>query len=249
MAEGRGVIAVTGASRGLGAAISLELARRGFVVGCLSRRGRGPEDVAVPADVAPRLINLTSDVTEEPTITSALGALAARPEGLRGIVNNAGIYHTGPSQMLTSADFENVMRTNATAVLAVCREAYPHLVARGGGIIVNLGSFFDKLGVPRNLAYSASKAAVGAITRCLAVEWAPRGITVVNVAPGYVETDFNREFLGRPEVQEFLRRRIPVRRTGTATEVARLVAMLFTEQIGYLTGETIYADGGHGIAH
>jgi NAD(P)-dependent dehydrogenase (short-subunit alcohol dehydrogenase family) len=202
MADGRGVIAVTGASRGLGAAISLELARRGFVVGCLSRRGRGPEDVAVPADVAPRLINLTS-----------------------------------------------VMRTNATAVLAVCREAYPHLVARGGGIIVNLGSFFDKLGVPRNLAYSASKAAVGAITRCLAVEWAPRGITVVNVAPGYVETDFNREFLGRPEVQEFLRRRIPVRRTGTATEVARLVAMLFTEQIGYLTGETIYADGGHGIAH
>jgi NAD(P)-dependent dehydrogenase (short-subunit alcohol dehydrogenase family) len=182
-------------------------------------------------------------------VEAALAALAERPPGLWGVVNNAGIYHKGPSEALSLAEFERVLRTDVLGVFALCRAAYPHLVRRGGGLIVNLGSFFDKLGVPRHLAYSAAKAAVGAMTRCLAAEWAPQGIAVMNVAPGYVETDFNREFLARGEVQAFLARRIPVGRTGTAAEVARLVAALFTERIGYLTGETIYIDGGHGMAH
>jgi NAD(P)-dependent dehydrogenase (short-subunit alcohol dehydrogenase family) len=246
---GDGIIAVTGASRGIGSAIALELARRGFIVACLSRRGRGPEDAAVDAATAERLIPRACDVTAQSQVSAALDTLAARPEGLWGVVNNAGIYHQGPSAELSLADFEAVLRTDVLGVFSVCRAAYPHLVRRGGGIIVNLGSFFDKMGVPRHLAYCAAKAAVGAMTRCLAAEWATDGITVMNVAPGYVETDFNREFLARPEVQAFMARRIPVRRTGTAPEVARLVAALFTERIGYLTGETIYIDGGHGMAH
>lgn len=244
-----GIIAVTGASRGIGSAIALELARRGFTVGCLSRRGRGPEDVAVEAAVAGRLIHRACDVTDESQVASALDALAGRPEGLWGVVNNAGIYHTGPSAQLSLADFETVLRTDVLGVFSMCRAAHPHLVRRGGGIIVNLGSFFDKMGVPRHLAYCAAKAGVGAMTRCLAAEWASDGITVMNVAPGYVETDFNREFLARPEVKAFMSKRIPVGRTGTPDEVARLVAVLFTERIGYLTGETIYIDGGHAIAH
>jgi NAD(P)-dependent dehydrogenase (short-subunit alcohol dehydrogenase family) len=244
-----GIIAVTGASRGIGSAIALELARRGFTVGCLSRQGRGPRGEAVDATIARRLIHLACDVTEESQIMSVLEALAGRPEGLWGIVNNAGIHHRGPSERLSLAEFETVLRTDVLGVFGVCRAAYPHLAHRGGGIIVNLGSFFDKMGVSFNLAYSAAKAAVGAMTRCLAVEWASKGITVMNVAPGYIETDFNREFLGRAEVKAFLAKRIPVGRTGTPAEVARLVAALFTERIGYLTGETIYIDGGHGMAH
>ena len=245
----QGIIAVTGASRGIGSAIARELARRGFTVGCLSRQGRGPQDAEVDEATASRLIPLACDVTDESSVISVLRILAERAEGLGGIVNNAGIYHTGPSAALSLTEFEAVLRTDVLGVFTMCRAAYPHLVRRGGGMIVNLGSFFDKMGVARHLAYGAAKAAVGAMTRCLAVEWAAEGITVVNVAPGYIETDFNREFLARAEVKAFMTRRIPVRRTGTADEVARLVAALFVERIGYLTGETIYIDGGQGMAH
>ena len=243
-----GVIAVTGASRGIGAAIALELARRGFTVGCLSRRGQGPEGVPIDGDLAGRLLSYVCDVTHEASVRQALSALAHRTGGLRGLVNNAGIHQRGPSHTVSSADFDAILRTNATAVFAVCREAYPHLVANGGGIIVNIGSFFDKMGVPGNLAYCASKAAVGAITRCLAVEWAPMRIAVVNIAPGYIETDFNREFLSRDAVRDFLAKRIPLGRTGSREEVARLVAAVFGERIPFLTGATVYLDGGQGMA-
>jgi NAD(P)-dependent dehydrogenase (short-subunit alcohol dehydrogenase family) len=134
-------------------------------------------------------------------------------------------------------------------VFTTCREAYPYLVAAGAATIVNIGSFFDKIGVKRNLAYCASKAAVGAMTRCLAVEWASKGIRVLDVAPGYVVTDLNRQALERGPVRDYIDRRIPGRRPGTPEEIARLVASLFSEDLPFLTGETIYIDGGHGIAH
>jgi NAD(P)-dependent dehydrogenase (short-subunit alcohol dehydrogenase family) len=127
---------------------------------------------------------------------------------------------------------------------------FPHLVAAGGGIIVNIGSFFDKLGVKRNLAYCASKAAVGAITRCLAVEWASKGIRVIDVAPGYIQTDLNASSMtpGGP-LRTYLDKRIPGREPGTAADVGALVAFLFSPASGFLTGETIYMDGGQSIAH
>jgi NAD(P)-dependent dehydrogenase (short-subunit alcohol dehydrogenase family) len=102
------------------------------------------------------------------------------------------------------------------------------------------------LAVAENLAYCASKAAVGAITRCLAAEWAKDGIRVLDVAPGYIETELNREFLANPKVQGWLAQRVPVGRPGAATEVGRLVGALYAERIGFLTGETIYIDGGQG---
>jgi NAD(P)-dependent dehydrogenase (short-subunit alcohol dehydrogenase family) len=134
-------------------------------------------------------------------------------------------------------------------VFAASRLAYPYLVASGGGTIVNIGSFFDKLGVPDNLAYCASKAAVGAITRCLAVEWARDNIRVLDVAPGYIETDLNREWLKSERAQAFMKRRIPLRRAAQPEEVARLVGCLMAEEIDFLSGETIYIDGAHGINH
>ena len=238
-----GAIAVTGASRGIGAAIALELARRGHTVGCLTRKGKGVEQGKAKGE----FINVACDVTDEASVTQALAAVAKEGGGLCGLVNNAGIHIESASNTLSTATYEDVMRVNATAVFVASREAHPHLVAAGGGLIVNIGSYFDKVGVKGTLAYCASKAAVGAITRCLAVEWARDNIAVVDVAPGYVETDLNREYLRSERGRTSLERRVPVKRAGETQEVARLVAALFQEDIKFLTGETIYVDGAQGI--
>ena len=248
MAQGTSkVIAVTGASRGIGAAIALELRRRGHVVGCLARSGKGP-DTTGETDAAGRFMEIVCDVTRESSVKDALARLADTAGALHGLVNNAGILRDGTSHDLPTATYEEVMTTNATSAFVCSREAYPYLVRAGGGIIVNIGSFFDKVGVKRNLAYCASKAALGAITRCLAVEWAGKGIRVIDVAPGYIETDLNREAFAGP-LREYLAKRIPGRRHGNAEDVARLVAAIYGEDIPFLTGETIYIDGGQGIAH
>ena len=241
------VIAVTGASRGIGATIALELAQRGYTVGCLTRKGLGPE-IPVPAELASRFVNACCDVTDEASVKQALTAVAQKTGAIHGIVNNAGIHLDAPSDKLTLDVYNQVMSTNATAVFTACREVYPYLVKAGGGIIVNIGSFFDKIGVKRNVAYCASKAAVGAITRCLAVEWAGKGIRVLDVAPGYIETDLNRDAFEGP-LRDFLAKRIPSGKHGTPQDIARLVAAIFCEDIPFLNGETIYVDGGQGIAH
>jgi len=230
-------IAVTGASRGIGAAIARELAARGLRVAGLTRSG---ETAAGEGFVC--------DVTDEKAIARAVAEVAKRGP-IAGLVNNAGLYEEHRSDQISAAAFEGLMRTNTTSVVVASREVYPHLKSAGGGLIVNIGSFFDKMGVARALAYCASKAAIGAITRCLAVEWAKDKITVINVAPGYIETDLNRDFLKRPAVQSYLLPRIPVGRTGTPEEVARLVAALYDEDLAFMTGETIYMDGAQTIAH
>ncbi|WP_200909869.1 SDR family NAD(P)-dependent oxidoreductase [Azospirillum thiophilum] len=243
-----GIVAVTGAGRGIGADIAVELARRGFTVACLTRKGTIPELPAGDAGLAERLLPLRCDVTDEAALREVFAKLAGIGGGLTALVNNAGIHLDGRSDSFSTDDFNAVMTTNATAVFVASREAYPHL-AKTRGMILNMGSFFDRMGVKRNLAYCASKAAVGAISRCLAVEWAPAGIRVVNLAPGYILTDLNREALSEGPLSAFLQKRIPAGGPSGADAVARLAAMLLEENIPFLTGETIYLDGGQGIAH
>jgi NAD(P)-dependent dehydrogenase (short-subunit alcohol dehydrogenase family) len=230
-----GTIIVTGASRGIGAAIAQDLYGRGFSVAGLSRTGASAAGTGYACDV-----------TDEAAIHDAIGEIASTGP-IIGLVNNAGVHTDCRSADLAASAFEQVMRVNTTAVLVACREAYPHLVQSGGGLIVNIGSFFDRLGVSRSLAYCAAKAAVGAMTRCLAVEWARDNIRVLDVAPGYIETDLNREALAEERMQAYIKRRMPLRRPGSVDEVARFVGMLFEADIAYLTGETIYLDGAHGI--
>lgn len=242
-------IFVTGASRGIGAIIALELARRGHTIGCFSRGGLGPENVDIPAELKARLVLLKGDVVDRTSVKTALDAFEKAAGPLTGVVNNAGIHITRASDSQPLDEFDSVMQTNATATFSICQEAYPRLMAAGGGLIVNMGSFFDKLGVRHNTAYCASKAAVAAITRCLAVEWAAKKIRVLAVAPGYIETDLNKDYLASEKVRALLAARIPVGGPGKADDVARLVAALYQENIPFLTGETIYLDGGQGMAH
>ena len=232
-----GSIIVTGASKGIGAAICADLDRRGFEVIGLSRSGTAPAGRAIACDM-----------TDEAKLCAILAEIAA--EGpVAGLVNNAGLHIVTPSAELESAEYDRIMALNARAVMIACREIHRPLVAAGGGLIVNIGSFYEKLGIPGNLAYSAAKAAMGAMTRCLAVEWAADNIRVLDVAPGYVATDLNRDFIAKKKVQAWFRRKVPMGRPGTAEEVARFVGVLFAEDIPYLTGETIHLDGGHGIDH
>lgn len=231
-----GQIIVTGASKGIGAAIAAELDRRGYDIVCVSRSGDAPVGTGFACDMG------------DETAVAALMGQVAENGPILGLINNAGLHLGGPTDSLDTGEYEKVMQLNATAVMVASREAFPHLKATGGKI-VNIGSFFDKLGVPDNLAYCASKAAVAAMTRCLSVEWAPHGITAVNIAPGYIETNLNKDFLARESVRKWLSKRIPLGRPGQPEDVARMVGALFSENIPFLTGETIYIDGGQGMNH
>jgi NAD(P)-dependent dehydrogenase (short-subunit alcohol dehydrogenase family) len=243
-------VVVTGASRGIGAAIAGALASAQFTVGCVSRTGRLPALPSIPDTARSRLIPLQANVADDASVQHAFAEFAGlTKEPLVGLVNNAGVHEESRSHQMPRAQWDSVMNTNALATVFGCQAAYPLLVANGGGLIVNIGSFFDKLGVKRNLAYCASKAAVGAITRVLAVEWAKDRIRVIDVAPGYVETDLNREFLTQGPLAGYLKARIPRGTPGTAEEIAAFVALLFSSKLDFLTGETVYVDGGQGHAH
>jgi NAD(P)-dependent dehydrogenase (short-subunit alcohol dehydrogenase family) len=235
-----GTVLVTGASSGIGAAIAADLAGRGFTVGCLSRRGTTPKGTGFVA--------LAADVSDHDATRSALEHLCASAGPLCGLVNAAGYHIATPSAHVALAELRAILETNFVAAAGLCQAAYPHLRANGGGLIVNIGSFYERLGVPALLAYSASKAALGSLTRTLAVEWAGDGISVLDVAPGYVHTGLNGGFFADPERRAKVERRIPVGRLGEADEIGRFVGGLFAEPVRFLTGSTLIVDGAQSVA-
>lgn len=245
----QGCVVVTGASRGIGAAIAEALAGAGYTVACLSRSGDLPQRAEASAEVRSRWLPVRCDIGERVQLEAAFATVAKSTDApIVGLVNNAGIHKEGPSEAFAIADFERVLSTNASALFSVSQVALPYLREAGSSVIVNIGSFYDKIGVKRNAAYCASKAAVGAITRCLAVEWARYGVRVLNVAPGYIVTDLNRKEMEGEALRGFLERRIPMGKPGEADDVARLVATLFGAASAFMTGETVYVDGGQGMA-
>lgn len=239
-------IIVTGASRGIGAAIAAHLARAGYLVGCLSRSGAMPDVPDADEAVRGRWIAAAADVTDAAAVRAAF-ARVAQETPIVGLVNNAGLHEEARSADVSLDGWQRMIDANATSVVIGSQAAFPHLEDKGG-LIVNIGSFYDRIGVKRSLGYCAAKAAVGAITRVLAVEWAKNGISVINVAPGYIVTDLNREAISAGPLHAYLQKHIPRGEPGTPDDVAGLVAGLFALKSTYLSGETIYVDGAQGVA-
>lgn len=243
------VIAVTGSNRGIGASVAEELASRGFTVACLTRKGIVPViDNDGRSDAMNRLTGIRCDVTDSESIKTAFQQIRELDQQLYGVVNCAGVISSGPSKEYAISDFEDILKTNVIGTFSVCQAAYPILEEYGSGLIVNIGSFWDQMGVKRYTAYCASKAAVGALTRCLGVEWARKGIRVIDVAPGYVETEMTADNLQTEAMQKFLESRLPGGRVARPDEIARVIAGLFVEDVEFLNATTIYIDGGQGAA-
>jgi 2-deoxy-D-gluconate 3-dehydrogenase len=188
------------------------------------------------------------DVTRAEQVTAAVNQTARALGAIDVLVNNAGITLDRPTVEVTDDEWESVIATNLTAMFRLARAVAPGMIARGRGKIINVGSMYGALGVPRHAAYCASKAGVDGLTRSLAAEWARHGIQVNCVAPGYMNTDIPRAALADPRTRERFLGKIPARRIGEPHEIGPLVVYLASAASDYMTGQTLYLDGGQTVA-
>lgn len=240
---GKAVI-VTGGSRGIGRAIVEMLSSEGADVSFLFR-----EDTAAAAEVVAtgqttgRPITAEQvDVRDAQACALAVERIAERYGRIDVLINGAGVVRDGLLGFLGEDDVRTVLETNVGGVFNVTRAVVPHMIARRAGKIINISSVAGEKGGRGQANYAASKGAINAFTRALAVELAPRRITVNAVAPGVIETDMSRAI--RDGAGEEVASRILLRRLGTAVEVAYAVWFLASRFAEYITGQVIHVDGG-----
>ncbi len=244
---GRRTALVTGASSGIGAATALALARDGFDVAVAATRVENLSTVtakleATGARALPVALDLRSHSSIEQVMAAVIGALGH----LDVLVNNAaGIPFRKAAVEITPEEWEAVIRTNVTGTFFMSRQMGRHLIEGGRpGCIVNMASTHGIVGVAQVSVYGISKAAIIHMTRMLAIEWADRGIRVNAVAPAAVETPSRAAALGDPKRRATMLNRLPLRRFGTAEEVAGAVRYLVSPEAAYMTGQTLVLDGG-----
>jgi 3-oxoacyl-[acyl-carrier protein] reductase len=236
------VALVTGASRGIGAAIALELARQGMrVVGtATSATGAGHISAALAAFEGCR--GEVLDVTDGPAGEALINAIAQAEGALHVLVNNAGITRDTLLMRMKDADWDAVIDANLKGAFRMIRAVSRTMMKQRYGRIVNITSVVGAMGNAGQANYAASKAGVAGMTRALARELGSRGITVNCVAPGFIETDMTAALSA--EQQTALMAQIPAGRLGQAQEVAQLVAYLASPQAGYVSGQEIHINGG-----
>ena len=212
---------ITGASRGIGAAIRAALEQRGCSV------------------VAPSRAEL--DLSDPASVEAYLKVHSDLPVDI--LINNAGINFLNPIPAIDAATWQDMLQTNLTAALRLIQVFAPGMAGRHWGRILSVSSILGVVAREQRAAYSMTKAALNALTRSAAVEFGPAGVLVNALAPGYVDTDLTRQN-NTPEMLAAIQSTIPLRRMARAEELAQVAAFLVAEENTYLTGQTILADGG-----
>jgi 3-oxoacyl-[acyl-carrier protein] reductase len=244
--EGK-VALVTGASRGIGRAIAVELAAAGADVACLATSAANAEDTAAAVrGHGRRAVALGCRVERPGDVATAFEQVRTELGPVDVLVNNAGISQPTPLLAITEENWDLHMNVNVKSVLLCAQAATRQMMEdRRGGCIVNIGSILGQNAAPQTLGYCTSKAAVDHMTRVLAIELAKYRIRVNCVAPGYVRTDLIDTLVRDGKITfEAMEKRTPLRRLGTGEEVGRAVVYVASEDAAFMTGHVMVLDGG-----
>ncbi|MFM1895090.1 MAG: 3-ketoacyl-(acyl-carrier-protein) reductase [Pseudomonadota bacterium] len=247
MSEAVKVALVTGASRGIGRAIALELGRQGLLVVGTATTDEGAATIsAYLQEAGIRGQGKAMNVSNDDSVATCLEQIDAQYGAVAVLVNNAGITRDNLLMRMKSEEWSEVIDTNLNAMYRLCKVCVKGMTKARWGRIINISSVVGSSGNAGQTNYAASKAGIEGFSRALAKEIGSRGITVNSVAPGFIDTDMTRSL---PEKQtEALLAQIPLSRFGRAEEVAAMVGFLASEMGAYITGETIHVNGGMHMA-
>ena len=238
------VALVTGGSRGLGMGMAAALAEAGADVVSVQRSAGAPE-LADRVEAAGRnVLPLALDLADGESARHALAATLERFGRVDILVNNAGVQRRAPATEFSFEDWRAVMEINLDAVFRFCQAFGGEMVRQGHGKIVNVASLLSFQGGITVPAYAAGKHAVTGLTKALSNEWAPHGVNVNAIAPGYMDTDMNEALLADPDRSRTIGGRIPAGRWGTAGDVAGAAVFLASAASDYVHGHTLVVDGG-----
>ena len=233
---------VTGASRGIGAAIALHLARQGFHVCGTATSEEGASRIAESLAAFAGCQGVVLQVNDADKLQSVVDRLVEQTGGLHVLVNNAGITRDTLAMRMKDSDWDDVIDTNLKAVFRLCRAVMRPMMKQRFGRIINITSVVGASGNPGQANYAAAKAGVAGMTKALARELGSRGITVNCVAPGFINTDMTAGL--PPEQHQTLLGQIPLGHLGQPEDVAQAVAFLAGSGGAYITGQELHVNGG-----